>query len=207
MVPLIPWPTRWTGVEQFSIVCLIRLWTTSTSHDSSRSCSNDHLLTSKCWPKLCAVRLKRQYSDGWRSIQSIWLVLIWFYFSYFLMLLIMVPLRVDVWLYSFLHLGWSSFLLWTKRQQNLSMPHLFFDPCNQFFFNRIGLWFVPQHVLIDFVAYFVETGCIQILIYQTNFPFSICFHLEKTLSFHLFSPKLFFAVSLYDQIRCCISYA
>ena len=109
IVPLIPWPTRWTGFEEFSIVCLIRLWTTSTSHDSSRSCSNDHLLTSKCWPKLCAVRLKRQYRDGWRSIQSIWLVLIWFYFSYFLMLLNMVSLREDDWLYFLSHPGWSSF--------------------------------------------------------------------------------------------------
>ena len=160
IVPLIPWPTRWTGFEEFSIVCLIRLWTTSTSHDSSRSCSNDHLLTSKCWPKLCAVRLKRQYSDGWRSIQSIWLVLIWFYFSHFLMLLIMFSLREDDWLYSLSHPGWSSFHLWSRRKHNLSMPYLFFDPYNQFFFDWIGLWFVTQHVLIGCTTYFVEAGCV-----------------------------------------------
>ena len=39
------------------------------SHDSSRSCSKDHLFNSKCCPRVCAVLLKRQYSDGWRSIK------------------------------------------------------------------------------------------------------------------------------------------
>ena len=160
IVPLTPCPTRCTGVEHFSIVCLSSLWTTSTSHDSSRSSSKDHLLTLKFWLKVCAVRLKRQYSDGWRSIQSILLVFIWFDFSYFLMLLILFPLRVDVWLYSLSHPGWSCFLFWSSRKHNLSMPNLFFDSWNQFLFDWIGLWFVTQLFLISCIAYFVEAGCI-----------------------------------------------
>ena len=182
IVPLIPWPTRWTGLDELSIVCLSSPWTISISHDSSRSCSKDHLFTSKCWPKLCAVRLNRQYSDGWRSIQSIFLVFIWFYFSYLLMLLIVFSLRVDVLLYSLSHLGRSGFIFWSRRKHNFAVSDLLFDPCNQLLFDWIGFWFVIQHALICSIAYFVEAWCIQILIHQANLLFLMCFHWSWTFS-------------------------
>ena len=153
-----PWPTRWTGLEQFSIVCLKRLWTTSTSHDSSRSCSKDHRFTSKCWPRFCAVRLKRQYSEGWRSIQNNLLLLrfIWLNFSYLLTRLEHLSFKSDKPLYSLLHKQRLHFLYFMVRQRNSPQFNLTIYSFNQFFFDLICFYLVIQNFLENTLAYFVE---------------------------------------------------